>query len=77
MAVPAGKEQFIRRIKRNYRICRCGGGLVQDKAFDGRPLFICTRCDAHFTNGRSGGEYAKVVPMRLQPSTKDQETGRE
>jgi hypothetical protein len=36
------------------------GGYTQSKCptGDGRPLFTCTRCDASWTNGTDGGEYA-------------------
>lgn len=43
----------------------CGGGLVQSKAEgDGRPLFSCARCGYSFTNGKSGGPWAAVVPSK-------------
>jgi len=36
------------------------GGYTQSQCLpvDGRPLFTCTRCDASWTCGKDGGEYA-------------------
>lgn len=52
---------------RKTRLCscpqRCGGALQQDKAFDGRPRFTCSKCGHVFTNGKSGEPYASVVPV--------------
>ena len=63
MAKSKNPPNFIRKSKKKYSVCRCGGRLIQLVAYDGRPLFKCLKCDDSFTCGKNGGEYAKAVPM--------------
>ena len=53
---------------RRTRLCscpqRCGGGLVQDRTFFGRPQFTCTKCGHQFTSGKTGEPWASVVPFK-------------
>jgi len=55
------KKNKIRPI---CQISGCRGGLVQSKALDGRPQFICTKCGNDFTMGRDGGDLSAIVPMK-------------
>ena len=54
-----------RSERHHLRTCpqRCGGGLTQAQAPDGRPQFSCAKCGASFTHGHDGGPYAAAVPM--------------
>lgn len=53
-------------MSRQSRLCRCpqrcGGGLEQSSARDGRPRFTCTKCGHTFTAGKDGEPYASAVP---------------
>ena len=51
----------IIRKKKKLRCLSCLiGGYTQTQCLpgDGRPLFICSRCNASWTCGKDGGEYA-------------------
>lgn len=38
--------------------CHVGGYRQETSMGDGRPAFVCTRCDHRWTCGKDGGEYA-------------------
>ena len=49
-------------MPKNKAACsRCRSGFREDKAFDGRPRFVCANCGQTWTAGYSGEPYTSSM----------------